>query len=118
MAPDQVHSPVQSDPPYWFNPAAFMCAGSNAACTVFSGMFGNLGRNAVYGPGQINWDMALSRGFSVKERYRLEVRADFFNIMNHANWNNPSTTITSSTFGEVTSFGSPRIIPMALKLFF
>ena len=118
ILPDQVHTLKPNDPSYWFNPAAFQCAGSNATCTVFSGQFGNLGRNALYGPGQINFDMALSRRFTVGERWRLDFRADFFNILNHANWNNPATGITSSTFGQVTGFSTPRQVQMALKLYF
>jgi hypothetical protein len=105
VSPSTVHTVTANDPSYWFNPTAFQCAGSNAACTVFSGQFGNLGRNAIYGPGQINFDMSLSRRFTVRERWKYELRADFFNILNHANWNGPTTTITSSTFGEVTFFG-------------
>jgi hypothetical protein len=62
--------------------------------------------------------VALSRGFKLKERTRLDFRADMFNIMNHGNWSNPTTSIASSTFGQITSFGSPRYIQMALKLFF
>ena len=118
VAPTQVYSGPANDPSYWLNPASFMCAGSNAACSVFSGQFGNLGRNAVYGPGTINFDMALTRRFTVGERWKLDLRADFFNVMNHANWNSPGTNITSSTFGEVTSFSSPRLIQMAMKLYF
>jgi hypothetical protein len=72
----------------------------------------------VYGPGQIQWDMAVSRRFALNERFKLEYRSDFFNVLNHANWNNPTTNITSSTFGLVKAFGSPRIIQMAMKLFF
>jgi hypothetical protein len=85
---------------------------------VFSGQFGNLGRNAVYGPGQINFDLALSRRFKMSERWKLDLRADFFNVMNHANWNNPQGSITSSQFGQVTGFSTPRQIQMALKLYF
>jgi hypothetical protein len=118
VAPTQVYSGPANDPSYWLNPAAFVCAGSNAACSVFSGQFGNLGRNAVYGPGTINFDMALTRRFTVGERWKLDLRADFFNVMNHANWNSPGTNTTSSTFGEVTSFSSPRLIQMAMKLYF
>src|SRR5581483_12439432 len=67
--------------------SSFACNGSApGACTVFSGQFGNLGRNALYGPGSINWDMSLDRKFAITERWRLDFRADFFNIMNHANW--------------------------------
>jgi hypothetical protein len=118
ILPDQVY-PAQKTLQEWFNPAAFQCAGSNAACTVFSGQFGNLGRNAVYGPGIINWDMALSRRFKFNERWALLFRADFFNIMNHANWTISSPVpITSGTFGQITTFGAPRIIQLATKLYF
>jgi len=110
VLPTQVYTTAPSDPPFWFNPAAF--------AVQPAGTFGNLGRNSVYGPGQINWDMAVTRRFPVKERWKLDLRADFFNIMNHGNWNNPGTSNQSSTFGEVTGFSTPRQIQMALKLYF
>jgi len=94
----------------WFNPAAF--------AVQQTGTYGNEGRDTIVNPGSINFDMALSRNFPFRERYTLHVRADFFNIMNHANWNGPSTGITSSTFGQITSFGGPRLIQLALKLNF
>jgi hypothetical protein len=117
ILPDQVY-PSQKTVQEWFNPAAFQCAGSNAACTVSSGQFGNLGRNSVYGPGQINLALALSRQFHIGERWRMEFRSDVFNILNHGNWNNPTSSITTGTFGQIVSFQSPRIIQMALKLYF
>ena len=122
IAPTQIYQqPAPATGPFWFNPNAFICAGNTLLspnCTTSTGQFGNLGRNAIYGPGQINWDMTVSRRFPVKERWKLEFRGDFFNILNHANWNNPATSITSATFGQVTSFVSPRIIQLALKLYF
>jgi Carboxypeptidase regulatory-like domain len=134
--PTLVHQVTQTgNAPMVFNPQAFVCAdalpaavaspGATAnlspncpAATAATAAFGDLGRFSVYGPGFINWDMALVRQFQFKERWKLDARADFFNIMNHANWNNPSTGLTSSTFGLVTGFSSPRIIQMALKLYF
>ena len=124
---DQVYPTTKTVQEY-FNPAAFVCAGPgtgtqagisglNTGCAS-TGVFGNLGRNSVYGPGQINFDLALSRRFNLRERWKLEFRADVFNIMNHGNWNNPTTTITSGTFGQVVSFGSPRLIQMAMKVYF
>jgi hypothetical protein len=62
--------------------------------------------------------MAVSRQFRIRERYKMEFRSDMFNILNHGNWNNPTTSITSATFGQITSFGSPRLIQMSLKMFF
>jgi len=94
----------------WFNPAAF--------ATQPAGTYGNSGRDNLVNPGSINWDMALDRNFQMKERYKVQVRADFFNIMNHANWNGPAAGMTSSTFGQITSFGGPRLIQLALKLYF
>jgi len=118
ILPDQVFPATKSLAEY-FNPAAFACNGSNSTCTVSSGLFGNLGRNAIYGPGYINFDMALSRGFRIGERWKLNLRADMFNMVNHANWGNPGTSITtSSTFGVISSFGSPRYIQMSAKVFF
>lgn len=95
----------------WFNQAAF--------AQQPAGTFGNTGRDSIIGPGSINWDMSLSRQFKFRERYRLDFRSDFFNIMNHANWNNPGTALgTASTFGKITTFGSPRLIQLSMKLFF
>lgn len=94
----------------WFNPAAF--------AKQATGTFGNAGRFSLVAPGSINWDMALSRQFHYKERYQLSARADFFNIMNHANWNTPTNSITSGQFGQITTFGTPRLIQLALKLNF
>jgi hypothetical protein len=96
----------------WFNPSPTVIAKQP------TGTFGDLGRDAIYGPGTIQLDMALSRQFAIRERMKMEFRSDFFNIMNHGNWSNPTTSITSSTFGQITTFGSPRIIQMALKLYF
>jgi hypothetical protein len=48
----------------------------------------------------------------------MEFRSDFFNVLNHANWNNPTSSVTSGTFGQIVSFGSPRLIQMAIKLYF
>ena len=122
LVPNAVYGSPKSLATY-LNPGSFGCAGNVAqnqtgSCTEFSGMFGNLGRNAIYGPGTIQWDMALSRRFQMKERLRLDFRADFFNVMNHANWNGPSSSLTASTFGEITGFGSPRYIQLSTKFFF
>jgi hypothetical protein len=94
----------------WFNTAAF----SKQA----TGTYGNAGRDIIIGPGNWNIDMALDRRFALKERFHLELRGDFFNIVNHGNWSNPTVSITSAQFGQITTFSSPRIIQMAAKFIF
>ena len=107
----------------WFNTSLFAGGCTTAAYVgnpscVPLGTFGNAGRDIFHGPGTIQWDMSASRIFRFSERFRLQYKAEFFNIMNHANWNGPSAGLTSSTYGQVTSFGSPRLIQMSLKMYF
>jgi hypothetical protein len=107
----------------YFNPAAFAGGCTTAAYVgnpscVPLGTFGDAARDIFHGPGTIQWDMNINRKFQIKERMKIEVRADFFNIMNHANWNGPSAGLTSSTLGQVTAFGGPRLIQMAMKMYF
>jgi hypothetical protein len=125
ILPSQVYLKQQTGSAYnWFNSQAFACYGNatGTACSNLTGVFGDLGRNSVYGPGQISFDTALTRRFQLKERMKLDFRADFFNVMNHAFPGGPSTSITSSTFGQITTFDgspyTPRQIQMALKLYF
>jgi Carboxypeptidase regulatory-like domain/TonB-dependent Receptor Plug Domain len=95
------------------NPAAF---GVPAA-----GVVGNSGRNAFRGPGLYNLDFSLGRSFRVpylREGTRLTVRADAFNLLNHANLNNPDNLLGSPTFGlatygrEGTASGFPAVSPV------
>jgi hypothetical protein len=81
------------------NPAAFRAPAA--------GTLGTLGRNALAGPGFFNLDLSVSRSFPLAqlgEAGRLTFRADGFNVLNHANLNNPESFLTSSNFG-VASYG-------------
>ena len=107
----------------WFNPAIFAGGCTTAAylgnpSCVPPGSFGNAARGIFHGPGSIQWDMSLARRFPIKERWTLVLRGEFFNIMNHANWGTPTASLTSSTFGQVTGFGSPRLIQLSAKVWF
>jgi hypothetical protein len=79
----------------------------------------------------VNVDVALSRIFGVTERFRLEARAEAFNIINHANfvggispagtvqsYTTMNTNLSSSSFGLVQSAFDPRILQFALKVYF
>jgi hypothetical protein len=82
------------------------------------GQLGNSSKRFFHGPGFNNFDMALLKSFRLNERFRVELRGEFFNIFNHAQFNNPDGNFTSSTFGYVTSANAPRIAQVALKLLF
>lgn len=80
--------------------------------------FGSAGRNTLIGPGTFNIDFSAHKLFPITERVNLQFRAEFFNFLNHAQFNNPDTTLADSTFGQITSARAPRIVQGALKIVF
>jgi len=82
--------------------------------------FGNASRTEpdLRNPGSITFDSVLSRWQPIKERMRLQFRAEMYDLPNHPNLGAPSTGITSSTFGQITSKSNSRSITMALRLEF
>jgi Carboxypeptidase regulatory-like domain/TonB-dependent Receptor Plug Domain len=101
---------------YYFSPLDF---GTFADINTNQNTYGTLGRNAIYGPGRFNADFSIVKVTPVsRERVTFEVRADFFNILNHAEFANPNLSITSGTFGQITSTAGPRIIQLAGHLVF
>ena len=101
----------------WLNPAAFTLP--------LQGTFGNLARNSVYGPGFTNVDFSLLKTTKFSESKNLEFRAEFFNIPNHPNFGQPSSTFNTSSFGQVfqtfgatLGLGTSRQIQLALKFNF
>jgi hypothetical protein len=91
---------------------------TNSFTTPQSNTFGNAGRNILIGPGTFNFDFAAHKVFTLGEKLKLQYRAEFFNFFNHPQFNNPNTTVTDSTFGQITAARDPRIMQMALKLVF
>ncbi len=93
------------------------CAADPNACVT---AFGNLGRNIYRGPFQQNWDFSLIKNFRIAERQELRFTTDFFNIWNHANFANPSSTeISNPAFGRIFStVGTPRLIQFSLRYAF
>ncbi len=80
--------------------------------------WGNLSRNAFRAPGFEEWDFALDKYFSIREKARLQFRSEFFNFLNHTNFGIPNTTTTSSSFGTIRSTYPARQVQFALKLLF
>lgn len=83
------------------------------------GTYGNLGRNRFVGPTFVDLDASLSRIFPLHDKLNMQLRFETFNLPNHPNFNNPTTTtINSSNFGEITTAQAPRIAQGAIKLNF
>ncbi|HTF67289.1 MAG TPA: carboxypeptidase regulatory-like domain-containing protein [Edaphobacter sp.] len=83
------------------------------------GTYGNLGKDSLFGPSAVNWDVGLLKNIPLgSERFRLQFHAEFFNVVNKTNLNNPVATISSAGFGTITSSTDPRIGQLALKLNF
>lgn len=80
------------------------------------GTFGNSGRNIIEIPGLNNWDVSFLKDTRISERVRLQFRAEFFNIFNHAQFNAPDTNANSAFAGQIRSARDARISQLGLKL--
>ena len=94
----------------WINRAAF--------AQPTDGQWGNMSVNNILGPGSIRIDLGLTRTFRVRENHSIELRGEAFNVPNHVNLNNPTTTLSNTLFGKITTVGDPRILQFALKYAF
>lgn len=90
--------------------------------------FGNVGRTLpdVRSPGIINLDASVSKNLNLTEQWRLQFRAEAFNLPNHVNYFGPDTTFRAGTdgrnnsgsFGVIDRARDPRIVQLGLKLIF
>lgn len=95
----------------WFDTSSFK---TNAV-----GTFGDAGRNTVVGPGYEDIDMGFNKQLPTPESFKLIFRAEAFNLLNHANFNNPASTVSAqSTFGKIQSANSPRDVQVSLRVEF
>jgi hypothetical protein len=115
---------VTGDPNHWFD--------ANAFATPAYGTFGTLGRGVYSGPGLTEVDVSVLKNIAVSERVSLQFRAEFFNLMNHANYGSPNQTVFTNTgsaaapvysinptAGLITTLATtPRQIQFGLKLMF
>ncbi len=109
----------------YINAAAFAAP----TCAAGIGCYGNARRDMFYGPGFGDVDFSVFKHTPITEKVMSEFRVEIFNIVNQANFANPSGTITSSSFGKLTQTkngssapglgqGEPRNVQFALKLSF
>jgi hypothetical protein len=102
----------------WFNTAAgFVTASSQQLSSNIRTFPKALA--GVRGDGQTAWNLSLIKHFKIGERVKLEFRFEGYDIMNHPNFSDPNTTVTSTAFGTVTSqAGLSREFQLALKMTF
>jgi hypothetical protein len=106
----------KGSPSQWFNPAAFLLPPA--------GTYGNAGRGILTGPGLADLDLSLFKTVLLTEQWHLQIRAEFFNALNHANFGTPnaivfSNGLPSSTAGLITSTATTsRQIQFGMKLTF
>jgi len=83
--------------------------------------YGTLPRNFFRGPDRVNVDVALEKKTPLTERVQLAFRAEFFNVLNHTEWQTPpsgSATFFSPQLGQITSTYDPRIGQLSLRVTF
>jgi hypothetical protein len=116
--------PVTAHCKSWLTPASFTNNPSPVAPT-FIPTYGNIVKGSFVGPRYTDVDAALARNFPIHESVVLQFRAEYFNLFNHTNFGDPTTSLGGS-FGEITgttpqngaSANDPRIAQFSLKLLF
>jgi hypothetical protein len=96
----------------------------NAFVQPLPGTYGNAGRNTLQGPHLYETDLSLAKRFTFRERLNLQFRAEFFNLLNHTNFNTPNPVVYASatggpspTAGVITSTATTsRQIQLGVKL--
>ncbi len=94
----------------WFNTSAFQTAPAYT--------FGNSPRSVLRGPSWKNVDMTLAKSFKVSERWSTEVRGEFFNVINHPNFDIPGHMLGNADFGVISSAEPARTVQLALRVMF
>jgi hypothetical protein len=111
----------------WFNnaiPGASTVAGEERLSPAFGPppayKFGNSGYDMLWGPHYQNWDMNLEKNTVLAGRYRLQLRAEVFNVANHPNFSVPGSSLTTpSSFGVISStVNENRTVEFATKFNF
>jgi Carboxypeptidase regulatory-like domain len=94
----------------YFLPTAF-------AVNTTLGTFGTANRRFFHGPGFNNTDFGMLKRTRLTERFSFDLRFEFFNIFNHAQFINPDGNISDSSFGTVSKARDPRIGQVSAKFY-
>jgi hypothetical protein len=100
----------------FFNKSAFVSEGTSVTTANGGlGIMGTANQRFFHGPGQNNTDLGVQKNTTLREGMTLQIRAEFFNAFEHAQFNNPSGSFTSGNFGRVTSARAGRIGQVSAK---
>jgi outer membrane receptor protein involved in Fe transport len=97
------------------NGAYVTTLGTNGLPIAFGLGNGNVSRNELRGPGFVNWDLSLSKRFTLGGTHALAVRADFLNAFNQDSYGNPISNMTSTDFGKNTNNWGNRSITLGVS---
>lgn len=97
-------------------PTTFGSNCANVACFTTSSFatptnFDANARNAFRGPGYFNTDLNIKKTFAATERFKFTLGANFFNVLNHPNFQNPVNNDLSSSFGQITALAVSPTTP-------
>jgi hypothetical protein len=108
----------------WFDPTAFSIAPVSTGSSVST--FGDLGHNALRGPGRDNWNLALFKTFPLVEQSHIELRAEAYNVWNHTQFSANTvgggasggigSSLAGTDFGKVNSAYDPRVFQFGAKI--
>ena len=90
----------------WFNPAAFAKNPAPSAANGYTQSFGNVPRNSLRGPAYQDTDISLFKDILSEHRVHGQFQAEVFNAWNHTNLANPTSSVSSGTFGQITATSS------------
>lgn len=109
---DIVNQPIAGPAIQYFNPACYTLEAL--------GTEGNVGRDSIYGPGLVNVDFSIMKHTRITEKLDTELRAEFFNLFDRANFGLPNPSVfTGPTAGQITTLATPpRQIQLAVRLLF
>ena len=113
----KLDNPTRSN---WFDPTAFAAPSTPR--------FGNAGREILYSPGTVDFDLSAAKNFAITERFKLQFRVDAFNALNHPQFGFTSASIAvdpvtrrdlaSSSTSITSTIADNRDLQLALKLYF
>jgi hypothetical protein len=106
---DRLAANIRNNDFLWFSPTCFPVPPA--------GYFGDSGATVLNGPGLNNWDVSTVKSIALKEVAKLQLRAEMFNVWNHAQFQGPDSNAgDGANFGRISAARPPRLIQLAMKV--